>query len=94
LTTRASIAGGGIWKDGAVYTKEDNVVSTAVIWSPCGATGILNVNNRISLSANTTSAEGELDEDDATVTFTHEIHVSWQPCTVYAPFLSIFSIPS
>jgi len=79
-TTRSTISGSD-WADGNVYTKEDQVESTAIIWSPCGDTGILNVNNRISLSANTTTGTGELSDDDATVSFDHQIHVSWQPCT-------------
>jgi len=57
------------------------VPTAAVIWSPCGAEGILNVNNRISLAANTTSGTGELTNDDATISFEHQVHVSWQACT-------------
>jgi hypothetical protein len=79
-TTRSSIANPG-WLNGNVYTKEDEVPTTAVIWSPCGAEGILNVNNRISLAANTTAGTGELTNDDATISFEHQVHVSWQACT-------------
>jgi len=79
-TTRSSIAGAG-WAAGNVYTKEDLIPTTAIIWSPCGDTGILNINNRISLTANSTSGTGELSDDDATVSFDHQVHVAWQPCT-------------
>jgi len=79
-TTRSTISGAD-WVEGNVYTKEDEVESTAIIWSPCGAEGILNVNNRISLSATSSSLTGELSDDDATVSFQQQLHVAWQPCT-------------
>ncbi|KAL2070706.1 hypothetical protein VTL71DRAFT_13732 [Oculimacula yallundae] len=80
-TTRSTITGKQ-WLDGDVYTKQDLIESTAVIWSPCGANGILNVNNRIALSATNSKLTGELSNDDATVAFTHQLHVAWQPCTM------------
>lgn len=67
--------------NGDIYTKHDSIVSTATIWSPCGASGILNVNNRIALSATNSTQTGELSDDDATVAFTQQLHVSWQACT-------------
>ncbi|KAI5922348.1 hypothetical protein F4810DRAFT_711713 [Camillea tinctor] len=79
-TTQTSIQGGGIWETGDVYTKQDQVPTASVIWSPCGATGILNVNNRIALTSSNSSASGQISDDDATVAFTQQIHVSWQPC--------------
>ncbi|KAK7192033.1 secreted protein [Paraphaeosphaeria sporulosa] len=80
-TTRMSATGGGALTNGQVYTKQDNVETTAVVWSPCGTNGILNVNNRISLRSSNSSAYGELSNDDATIAFTQQVHVSWQPCT-------------
>ncbi|KAI1655893.1 hypothetical protein F4813DRAFT_148081 [Daldinia decipiens] len=79
-TTRTSIDGGGIWADGQVYTKQDQVPTASIIWSPCGATGILNVNNRIALTSSNASASGQISDDDATVAFTQQVHVSWQAC--------------
>ncbi|KAI2634843.1 hypothetical protein GGS26DRAFT_526180 [Hypomontagnella submonticulosa] len=79
-TTRTSIDGGGIWADGQVYTKQDQVPTASVIWSPCGATGILNVNNRIALTSSNATASGQISDDDATVAFTQQVHVSWQAC--------------
>ncbi|RYO94677.1 hypothetical protein DL766_007971 [Monosporascus sp. MC13-8B] len=79
-TTRTSIQGGGPWALGQVYTKQDKVPTAAVIWSPCGATGILNVNNRIALTSRNSSAYGQISDDDATVAFTQQVHVDWQPC--------------
>ncbi|KAI1328672.1 hypothetical protein F5Y16DRAFT_398126 [Xylariaceae sp. FL0255] len=80
-TTQTSITGGSTWEDGDVYTKEDEVPTAAVIWSPCGASGILNINNRIALTSTVTSASGQISDDDATVAFTQQLNVAWQPCT-------------
>ncbi|KAI1488037.1 hypothetical protein F5X96DRAFT_109809 [Biscogniauxia mediterranea] len=79
-TTQTSIQGGGLWEGGDVYTKQDQVPTASVIWSPCGATGILNVNNRIALTSSNASASGQISDDDATVAFTQQVHVSWQAC--------------
>ncbi|EMR63777.1 putative secreted protein [Eutypa lata UCREL1] len=79
-TTRTSIEGGGVWELGQVYTKQDQVPTAAVIWSPCGATGLLNVNNRIALTSSNTTAFGTISDDDATVAFTQQVHVNWQAC--------------
>jgi hypothetical protein len=79
-TTKSSITGKQ-WLTGDVYTKEDLVETTATIWSPCGATGLLNINNRIALTATTKTATGELSNDDATVAFTQQVHVAWKKCT-------------
>ncbi|KAF2786762.1 hypothetical protein K505DRAFT_330128 [Melanomma pulvis-pyrius CBS 109.77] len=73
--------GGGALAAGQVYTKQDSVETTATVWSPCGTNGILNINNRLSLTASSTTAAGELSNDDATVAFTQQLHVSWRPCT-------------
>ncbi|OAL00997.1 hypothetical protein IQ06DRAFT_325707 [Phaeosphaeriaceae sp. SRC1lsM3a] len=80
-TTRSSFTGGGKLKDGQVYTKQDSVETTATIWSPCGSNGILNINNRISLTSKDAKASGELSNDDATVAFTQQLHVAWKKCT-------------
>lgn len=79
-TTKSSISGKA-WLNGDVYTKEDLVETTATIWSPCGDTGLLNINNRIALTATSTTAAGEISNDDATVAFTQQLHVSWRKCT-------------
>lgn len=76
-----SQTGGGALVDGQVYTKQDKIETTAIIWSPCGTTGLLNINNRISLTSSNSTAYGELSNDDATVAFTHQVHVQWRACT-------------
>jgi len=80
-TTRTNFNGGGALLNGQVYTKNDQVETTATIWSPCGGNGILNVNNRIALTSSNSTAAGELSNDDATVAFTQQLHVAWRKCT-------------
>jgi hypothetical protein len=80
-TTRMTATGGGGLELGQVYTKQDTIETTATIWSPCGTTGLLNMNNRLSLTTTNTSASGELSNDDATVAFTQQLHVAWRACT-------------
>jgi hypothetical protein len=79
-TTKATLTGGGEWAQGAVYTKEDKVETASVIWSPCGTTGTLNVNNRIALTSSDSKASGSISDDDATVAFNQQVHFAWQPC--------------
>lgn len=76
-----TVNGGGALVNGQVYTKQDSVETTATVWSPCGTNGILNINNRVSLTSSNSNAAGELSNDDATVAFTHQLHVAWRPCT-------------
>jgi len=79
-TTQTSITGGGAWAGGQVYTKNDKIPTASFIFSPCGANGILNVNNRISLTSRNSKANGEITNDDATVAFTQQVHLSWRSC--------------
>lgn len=75
-TTQTSINGGGIWADGQVYTKENLVPSEKYVRSRCGGgSSILNINNRIALTSTDSDASGVLTNDDATVAFTHQIHL-------------------
>jgi hypothetical protein len=71
---------GPTYTGGQVYTKVDDIETAAVVWAPCGDNGILNVNNRVALTSTNSQASGELSDDDATVAFTHQVHVSWQTC--------------
>ncbi|KAH8753823.1 hypothetical protein F5883DRAFT_607951 [Diaporthe sp. PMI_573] len=80
-TTRTSISGGGLWAAGQVYTKNDQIPTASIIYSPCGAQGILNINNRIALTSTNSSASGSVTDDDATVAFTQQVHLNWQKCT-------------
>ena len=79
-TTRTTISGGGVWEQGQVYTKQDQIPTASVIWSPCGATGNLNINNRIGLTTTNSSAFGSITDDDATVAFTQQMNLQWRPC--------------
>jgi hypothetical protein len=79
-TTRTSIEGGGTWAAGQVYTKQDQVPTTSTIWSPCGAEGLLNINNRVALTSTNATASGQISDDDATVALTQQVHFAWQEC--------------
>lgn len=79
-TTRVSITGGGVWELGQVYTKQDQIPTASIIWSPCGANGILNINNRIGLTSTNATAFGSITDDDATVALTQQLNVQWRPC--------------
>lgn len=79
-TTQTSISGGGIWEQGQVYTKADKIPTASYIFSPCGANGILNVNNRIALTSTNSSASGSVTDDDATVAFTQQVNLNWRTC--------------
>lgn len=80
MTTQTSITGGGVWADGQVYTKVDKVPTASYVWSPCGAQGILNVNNRLALTTTDKTASGQLTNDDATFKFTQNLQLLWRPC--------------
>lgn len=68
--------------NGRMYTKEDKIENASVVWSPCGANGILNINNRIALSnSGNRNGQGEISSDDATVRFEQKIRVQWRRCT-------------
>ncbi|KAK2748052.1 hypothetical protein FQN55_004601 [Onygenales sp. PD_40] len=77
--TRATISGEE-WLAGDIYVKNDQVENTAIVWSPCGAEGMLNINNRIALTSTESEASGELSNDDATIAFTQQLHVAWRTC--------------
>ncbi|KAG8159676.1 hypothetical protein KVR01_010313 [Diaporthe batatas] len=79
-TTQSSIAGGGVWADGQVYTKQDVVPTPNYVKSKCGQTEILNVNNRVALSSTDTNAFGQLTDDDATVDVSQQVHIAWFKC--------------
>ncbi|KAL2173582.1 uncharacterized protein P884DRAFT_280878 [Thermothelomyces heterothallicus CBS 202.75] len=79
-TTQTSITGGGIWEQGQVYTKTDQIPTASYIFSPCGANGILNINNRIALTSTNSSAIGLITDDDATVALTQQINIAWRSC--------------
>ena len=63
------------------YLKHDTADSTSVVWSPCGAEGMLNINSQIRLAATNTSATGLLTTDSTDLKFTQVVYVAWQKCT-------------
>jgi len=63
------------------YTKHDEADSTSVVWSPCGAAGLLNINSQVRLSSTNTSATGILTTDSTDLKFKQVVYVAWQKCT-------------
>lgn len=69
--------------NGEPFLKDDKIGNPSIVWSPCGAEGILNINNRLSLSPSPDadySASGEIYEDDATVKFEQICRIVWRQC--------------
>ncbi|KAF2263072.1 hypothetical protein CC78DRAFT_292449 [Lojkania enalia] len=63
------------------YLKHDQADSTSVVWSPCGAEGLLNINSQVRLTSNNGSATGLLTTDSTDLKFTQVVYVQWQQCT-------------
>jgi len=63
------------------YLKHDEADSTSVVWSPCGAEGMLNINSQVRLESSNTSATGLLTTDSTDLKFTQIVYVAWQKCT-------------
>ncbi|KAF2247553.1 hypothetical protein BU26DRAFT_349510 [Trematosphaeria pertusa] len=63
------------------YLKHDEADSTSIVWSPCGANGMLNINSQVRLTSSNTSATGMLTTDSTDLKFTQVVYVQWQKCT-------------
>jgi len=62
------------------YLKHDTADSTSIIWSPCGAQGMLNINSQVRLSSSNSTATGLLTTDSTDLKFTQVVYVQWQTC--------------
>jgi len=62
------------------YLKHDEADNTSVVWSPCGAEGMLNVNSQVRLQSSVASATGLLTTDSTDLKFTQVVYVQWQKC--------------
>jgi hypothetical protein len=67
------------YRNGKMYTKQDKIENASMVWSECGATGILNINNRIALTGRR-EGSGEISNDDATIKFEHKLSLQWRRC--------------
>ncbi|KAF2491948.1 hypothetical protein BU16DRAFT_574108 [Lophium mytilinum] len=63
------------------YLKHDEADSTSVIWSPCGAEGMLNINSQVRLTSTNSSSSGLLTTDSLDAKFLQVVYVGWQTCT-------------
>jgi len=77
-STRTTL-NGPAYQNGQTYTKQDNIENSSLVWSPCGANGILNINNRIALT-NNGRGSGEISNDDATIKFQQKLYLNWRRC--------------
>jgi len=68
------------YQNGKTYTKQDSLTTSSLVWSPCGANGLLNVNSRIALTSNNRRASGEISNDDATIKFENRLFLQWRRC--------------
>ncbi|PSN65145.1 hypothetical protein BS50DRAFT_496989 [Corynespora cassiicola Philippines] len=62
------------------YLKHDEADSTSIVWSPCGAEGMLNINSQVRMTTSNTSANGLLTTDSTDLKFTQVVYVQWQKC--------------
>ncbi|OCK77763.1 hypothetical protein K432DRAFT_395337 [Lepidopterella palustris CBS 459.81] len=62
------------------YLKHDTATSTSVIWSPCGAEGMLNINSQVRLTSSNASSSGLLTTDSIDAKFTQVVYIGWQTC--------------
>lgn len=63
------------------YLKYDTADSTPVIWSPCGAEGMLNINSQVRLTSTNSSSSSLLTTDSPYAKSTQIVYVNWQTCT-------------
>ena len=52
VTKSVEITGGGIWVDGIVYTKEERVPTSELLFAPCGSASVANITSRIMFRGN------------------------------------------
>ncbi|PNS16198.1 hypothetical protein CAC42_1961 [Sphaceloma murrayae] len=68
---------GPISKD---YLINDKAESTSVIWSPCGAEGLLNINSQVRLTSTDKKATGVLTTDSVDTKFKQILYLQWKKC--------------
>jgi hypothetical protein len=67
------------------YVKSDKAESTSTVMSPCGASGMLNINSQVRLTSTVPSTSpnkptGLLTTDSTDLKFTQVVSVQWQKC--------------
>ncbi|KAF2094188.1 hypothetical protein NA57DRAFT_25478, partial [Rhizodiscina lignyota] len=68
---------------GTTFTKVDTADNPSIVWSPCGAEGTLNINNRMAMTAANDTLTGEMGDIDATIKSTQimAMRFAWRTCT-------------
>lgn len=81
IVTTVVISGGGLLASGDSFTVTDEVPLGDVVRSPCeGKNADLLVRMNIGLEAQSSSAQGTLTDDDATIALEQEMWLEWQKC--------------
>jgi hypothetical protein len=62
------------------YLKSDEADQVSLVWSPCGAEGMLNVNSQVRLTSNNRNAKGLLTTDSIDAKFVQKLAVRWRTC--------------
>ncbi|KAF2458412.1 hypothetical protein BDY21DRAFT_385436 [Lineolata rhizophorae] len=63
------------------YLKHDEADNASIVWSPCGESGMLNINSQVRLTTSDRSKSGLLTTDSLDAKFTQEIYVQWRECS-------------
>jgi hypothetical protein len=58
----------------------DEADNASIVWSPCGAEGLLNINSQVRLATTNKKATGILTSDSVDLKFTQVLYLKWQQC--------------
>ena len=78
--TRADLQGGGSFAGGGIYTKHDQIPVQNTVQSPCGGNVNMLIRTQIDLTAARDDASGTIADEDATISFTQQVHIGWEAC--------------
>jgi hypothetical protein len=62
------------------YLEHDEIENASLVWSPCGAQGMLNINSQVLLTSPNHNAQGMLTVDSIDTKFTQILHIQWRKC--------------
>jgi Domain of unknown function (DUF4360) len=63
-----------------LYTKVDTAENAAIVWSPCGAQGMLNTNAQANIRCSKQKDTGFITVDSQDNTFKTIINLQWKRC--------------
>ena len=62
------------------YLVHDTADTASLVWSPCGANAMLNINSQIALTSTDSKAQGLLTTDSTDLSFKTLIYIQWKAC--------------